>query len=44
MKKNQYTTPLSEVVEFRFDLMKMTGPASVPEQAGAPSQRSEPAF
>jgi hypothetical protein len=41
MKKKQYIYPLVEVMAFRSDLMKMTGPASVPGQFGAPRRKTE---
>lgn len=44
MKKKLYTKPLSEVMEFRSDLMKMTGPASIPGHVGAPKRRETEVF
>ena len=42
MKKKLYISPSMKVMEFRSDLMKMTGPASMPAQM-AP-QRHEKVF
>ena len=38
MKKKQYMTPLCEVMEVRYDLMKMTDEASLPAHM-APERR-----
>ncbi len=38
MRTKQYMTPLCEVMEVRYDLMKMTGEASLPSQM-APERR-----
>ena len=40
MKKKEYICPSVERMEYRSDLLKMTGPASVPEHAGAPKRRT----
>ena len=39
MNKRQYIVPLCEVVEFRSQLMKMTGPGSLPAHTGDAPQR-----
>lgn len=45
IKKKKYINPTVEVLEVRSDLMKMTGPASLPSQAGgAPKRRSPDVF
>ncbi|MBO7501962.1 MAG: hypothetical protein J6T32_01950 [Paludibacteraceae bacterium] len=41
MKKKQYTTPFSEVMLIGSEvILKGLGPASLPEQAGAPARRA----
>ena len=39
MTKKQYTTPLIEVTVVRYDLMKMTGPESLPGHVGGAPRR-----
>lgn len=39
MRTKQYMTPLCEVMEVRYDLMKMTGEASLPGQMGGAPER-----
>jgi len=42
IKKKKYINPTVEVLEVRSDLMKMTGPDSLPSQAGgAPKRRAD---
>ena len=40
MKKKEYIVPLCSVVKLEQSLMKYTGAASVPSQAGAPARRT----
>ena len=40
MKKKEYIVPLCSVVKLEQSLMKYTGAASVPSQAGAPPRRT----
>ena len=40
--KKVYIYPSVEVTEFRYDLMKMTGPDSLPSQAGGAPKRRNP--